>query len=173
SGRKVPQQHMPDHGSQEPDTSTFHGGAYTTVHPQYFHDTVLKDFRAPEFGNFDVLGAVLPAARKRGMKTICWFEDVWSGRGVDVPGVHEAQEKHLDGSTANTLCFNNPHYRNWLLGMVEDYTRSYEIDGIMWGSERQGAFANAVEGSAQNVGRAQPVFASTANAKLAIAASIR
>ncbi len=26
--------------------------------------------------------------------------------------------------------------------MVEDYARSYEIDGIMWGSERQGAFAN-------------------------------
>jgi hypothetical protein len=45
------------------------------------------------------------------------------------------------------LCFNNPNYRNWLLGAVEDYTRSYEIDGIMWGSERQGAFANALGAS--------------------------
>ena len=153
AGRQVPGQPMPDHGSQEPDTNTFHGGAYTTIHRQYFRDTVLKDFRAPEFGDFDVLASVVPAARKRGLKTICWFEDVWSGRGVDVPEIQHAQEKHLDGSNANTLCFNNPHYRNWLLAMVEDYTRSYEIDGIMWGSERQGAFANAVEGSAQNVGR--------------------
>src|SRR5215472_13255249 len=40
AGRQVPGQPMPDHGSQEPDTNTFHGGAYTTVHPQYFRDTV-------------------------------------------------------------------------------------------------------------------------------------
>ena len=61
--------------------------------------------------------------------------------------IAQAQEKHLDGSNATTLCFNNPNYRNWLLGAVEDYTRSYEIDGIMWGSERQGAFANALGAS--------------------------
>ena len=100
---------------------------------------MLQDFRAPDFGDYDVLEAVLPAARKRGMKTICWFEDVWS---ASVPNVEQAQEKHLDGTNATTLCFNNPNYRNWLLGTVEDYARSYEIDGIMWGSERQGAFAN-------------------------------
>ncbi len=153
AGRQIPGQPMPDHGSQEPDTGSFHGGAYTAIHPQFFGDTVLKKFRAPEFGDFDVLDAVIPAARKRGLKTICWFEDVWSGRGVEVPDVDQAQEKHLDGSNANTLCLNNPQYRNWLLAMVEDYTRSYEIDGIMWGSERQGAFANAMDGAVPNVGR--------------------
>ena len=31
--------------------------------------------------------------------------------------------------------------------MVEDYARSYDIDGIMWGSERQGAFSNALGAS--------------------------
>src|SRR5204863_985475 len=139
AGRQVPGQPLPDHGKQQYDTDTFKGGSYTRVHPQYYKDTVIQQFRAPDFGDYDVLEAVIPAARKRGMKTICWFEDVWSGRGVDVPNVQQAQEKHLDGSNANTLCFNNPHYRSWLLGMVEDYTRSYEIDGIMWGSERQGA----------------------------------
>ncbi len=46
-----------------------------------------------------------------------------------------------------TLCFNNPNYRNWLLGAVEDYARSYEIDGIMWGSEREGAFSNMLRGT--------------------------
>ena len=90
-----------------------------------------------------MLASVLPSARKRGMKTICWFEDVWSR---DVPNVAQAQEKQLDGQNAGTLCFNNPNYRNWLLGTVEDYTRSWEIDGIMWGSERQGAFSNMTRG---------------------------
>jgi hypothetical protein len=87
---------------------------------------------------------VIPEARKRGMKTICWFEDVWNN---SVPNIAQAQEKRYDGSNATTLCFNNPNYRNWLLGAAEDYARSYEIDGIMWGSERQGAFANAIGAS--------------------------
>jgi hypothetical protein len=144
AGRQVPGQPLPDHGKQEYDTGTFHGGSYTRVHSQYYKDTVLQDFRAPDLGDFDVLDAVLPPARRRGMKTFCWFEDVWSD---SVPHVEQAQEKHLDGSNATTLCFNNPNYRNWLLGAVEDYSRSYEIDGIMWGSERQGAFANMLAAS--------------------------
>ncbi len=139
AGRQVPGQPLPDHGKREYDTNTFHGGSYTRIRPQYYRDTVLTDFRAPEFGDFDVLEAVLPSARKRGMKTMCWFEDVWRR---DVPHVEQAQELQFDGTRPATLCFNNPNYRNWLLGAVEDYTRSYQIDGIMWGSEREGAFSN-------------------------------
>jgi len=29
-------------------------------------------------------------------------------------------------------------------GLMEDYARSYEIDGIMWGSERQGALGSSL-----------------------------
>jgi hypothetical protein len=148
AGRQVPGGPLPDHGKQEYDNGsgpgTFHGGSYTRVHSQYYKDTVLQDFRAPDFGDYDVLEAVLPSARKRNMKTICWFEDVWNN---NVPNVRQAQERNLDGSNPTTLCFNNPNYHNWLLGTVEDYTRSYEIDGIMWGSERQGAFSNALRGA--------------------------
>jgi hypothetical protein len=144
AGRQVPGQPLPDHGPREYDTNTFHGGSYTRIRPQYYRDTVLTDFRAPEFGDFDVLEATLPSARKRGMKTICWFEDVWRR---DVPRVAAAQEKQFDGTNSVTLCFNNPNYKNWLLGAVEDYTRSYEIDGIMWGSEREGAFSNMLRGT--------------------------
>ena len=139
AGRQVPGQPLPDHGKQQYDTDTFKGGSYTRTHPEYYRDTVLQNFRAPDLGDFDVLEAVVPAARKRGMKTICWFEDVWNR---DVPNVSQAAERQFDGRPAVTLCFNNPNYRNWLLGTVEDYTRSHEIDGIMWGSERHGAFSN-------------------------------
>jgi len=145
AGRQVPGQPLPDHGTQQYDNGSgpgnFVGGSYTKVHPEFYKDTVLKQFRAPDFGDYDVLEAVIPSAKKRGMKTICWFEDVWSDR---VPDVRQAQERHLDGTNATTLCFNNPNYHNWLLGTVEDYARSYEIDGIMWGSERQGAFSDAI-----------------------------
>src|SRR5690349_4783324 len=150
AGRQVPGQPLPDHGKQQYDTDTFHGGAYTRPNPQYFKDTALQNFRAPDFGDYDVLEAVLPAARKRGMRSIRWFEDVFRG---DVPNIDKLQERELSGRNATTLCFNNPNYRNWLLGMVEDYARSYPIDGIMWGSERQGAFSNALGASHGGGGR--------------------
>ncbi len=140
AGRQVPGQPLPDHGKQVYDTD-FHGGSYTKIHPQYYRETSLKDFRAPELGDFDLLEAVLPAAKKRGLKSICWFEDVFRN---DIPGVQNLQERDLHGRSSGTLCFNNPEYRNWLLGVVEDYARSHPIDGIMWGSERQGAFSNAL-----------------------------
>lgn len=142
AGRQVPGQPLPDHGKQQYDTGSFYGGCYTKVNPKYFSDTVFKDFRAPDLGDYDVLEAVIPAARKRGLKTYCWFEDVFRN---DLPNISQLQEKKLNGENAVTLCFNNPNYRNWLLGMVENWSRSYDIDGIMWGSERQGAFSNALE----------------------------
>jgi hypothetical protein len=144
AGRQIPGQPLPDHGKKEYDTDTFHGGSYTAIHPQYYKNTVFKDFRAPEFGKYDVLESVLPSARKRGMKTICWYEDVFRG---DLPNIEKLQEKELSGKNATTLCFNNPDYRNWLTAIAEDWSRSYDIDGIMWGSERQGAFSNALGAS--------------------------
>jgi hypothetical protein len=145
AGRQVPGQPLPDHGKQQYDTDTFHGGSYAAVHPQYFQNTPLRDIRAPDLGKFDILESVLPASRKRGMQNIAWFEDVFR---PDTAGVQQLQEKDLHGRNAHTLCFNNPGYRAFLLDLVEDYSRSWNLDGIMWGSERQGAFANALGSSA-------------------------
>jgi hypothetical protein len=141
AGRQIPGQPLPDHGKQQYDTDTFHGGSYAAVHPQFYGNTPLRDIRAPDLGSFDVFQSVLPSARKRGMKSIAWFEDVFRG---DTPGVRDLQEKDFHDRNASTLCFNNPGYRNFLLDLVEDYARSWDLDGIMWGSERQGAFANAI-----------------------------
>ena len=152
AGRQIPGQPLPDHGKQQYDTGTFYGGSYAAIHPQYYQNTSLKKVRAPDLGRFDVFESVLPASRKRGMRNIAWFEDVFRG---DIPGIQELQEKDLHGRNATTLCFNNPGYHNFLLGLVEDYARSWELDGIMWGSERQGAFANAI-GSSHGGRRSDP-----------------
>src|SRR5580658_7961458 len=145
AGRQVPGQPLPDHGKQEYDTGTFYGGNYATIHPEFYKDTVFQGTRATDLGDYDVLQAVLPAAKKRGIKTICWFEDVFR---KDLPNIDQLQEKELSGQNATTLCFNNPNYRNFLLGIVDDWSHSYEIDGVMWGSERQGPFSNALGASA-------------------------
>ncbi len=151
-GRQLSGQPLPDHGKQEYDTSTFYGGNYATIHPQFYRNTTFKGTRAPDLGDYDVLEAILPSTRKRGIKTICWFEDAFR---EDIPGIDQLQEKDLLGKPATTLCFNNPNYRNFLLGIVEDWARSYDIDGIMWCSERQGAFSEAL-GASQEGGASNP-----------------
>ena len=140
AGRQIPGQPLPDHGKQKYDL-TFHGGNFATPHPQYYKNTVLKDTRAPDHGDLDILAEVLPTAKKRGMKVVCWLEDVFR---TDLPNIGKLQERDLYGRNAETLCVNNADYQNFLTGLVEDYARSYDIDGIMWGSERQGALSDSL-----------------------------
>lgn len=140
AGRQIPGQPLPDHGKQEYDLN-FHGGNFATPHAEFYKNTVLKETRAPDHGNLDILAEVVPAAKKRGMKVICWLEDVFR---KDLPNIEKVQERDLYGRNAETLCVNNPDYRNFLTGLVEDYARSYDIDGLMWGSERQGALCDSL-----------------------------
>ncbi len=151
AGRQVPGQPLPDHGKQEYDEKTFHGGNYAVPHPRFYGRTVLKETRAPDFGGLDILAEVLPRAHRRGMKVHAWYEDVFRD---DVPDIQGLREVDLRGRRAGTLCPLNPDYREFLIALTEDYCRSYEIDGVMWGSERQGPLHNAI--GARHGGRADP-----------------
>ena len=140
-GRQVPGQPLPDHGKQEYDTATFRGGNFATPHPQYYRNTAIKPEKAPDHGSYDAIADVLPAAHRRGVKVICWFEDVIAG---DVPGFDSAREVVHSGPPSTFACSRNPNTRNFWLGLVEDYLRSYDVDGLMWGSERQGPLGNVL-----------------------------
>ena len=142
-GRQIPGHPLPDHGVQQYDTDTFHGGDYAEIHPEYYEGTVFKNFRAPELGSFDVLGEVIPKAKKRGMKSICWFEDVYNPRLLD--NFEKATEVDVYGRKTDEACLNNPYVRSFLSSLVEDWMKSYDVDGVMWCSERQGALNRAID----------------------------
>jgi hypothetical protein len=143
AGRQVRGQPLPDHGKQEYD-SNFHGGNYATVHPQYYRETGLRpeDTRAPDHGKLDILEAVLPVARKRGIQTFCWAIDKIPPSTV--ANAEKLQERDLHDRSVRTFCFRNPYHRNFLMGLTEDQVRSYEIDGLMWSSERPGPLTRAL-----------------------------
>jgi len=144
SGRQVPGQKFPDHGSQESDENTFHGGNYAISHPEFYKNTVLKETRAPELGNFDILASVLPEAKKRGMKVFASVEDQWRS---DVPGMSELAEIDLQGRKARTLCLFKPDVRAFWTGLVTDLCTSYDIDGILFFNERNGPLLTALGAS--------------------------
>jgi len=143
AGRQVRGSALPDHGKQEYDDN-FHGGNFATPHPQYYQHTTIAPEKAPDHPSYDVIADVLPAARRCNMKVVCWFEDVFRR---DVPGFDKAVEIDVHGKPAATACMRNPNVRNFWLGLVEDYLRSYDVDGLMWGSERQGPLDNALTAS--------------------------
>ncbi len=134
---------LPDHGKQEYDDN-FHGGNFATPHAQYYRGTTMQPEKAPDYQNFDVIADVLPAARKRNMKVICWFEDVFRR---DLPGIDDAFEVDVHGRPATRVCYRNPNTRNFWLGLVEDHLRTYDVDGLMFGSERQGPLNAAIGAS--------------------------
>jgi hypothetical protein len=134
---------LPDHGKQEYDDA-YHGGNFATPHPQYYRDTSIAPQKAPDHPNYDVIADVLPRAHRRGMKVIGWFEDVFRN---DVPGIDRAFEVDLHGRPAHRVCYRNPNTRNFWLGLTEDFLRSYDLDGLMFGSERQGPLNSAIGAS--------------------------
>jgi hypothetical protein len=142
AGRQLKGHPFPDHGVQDYNDH-FYGGNYATPHSQFYKETVFKNLKAPDHGTVDILELVIPAAKKRGIKTFTWAEDVFR---PDVPGIEKALAVDFHGRKAQeTLCFNNPEYFNFLLGLHQDFASSYDIDGVMWGCEKQGAFNNAFE----------------------------
>src|SRR5262245_37649464 len=145
AGRQIPGQPFPDHGKQESDEKTFHGGNYATPHAEFYRNTVLKQTRAPEHGDLDIVAAVLPGAKKRGIKLFASIEDVFRG---DLPGVKEVTEVDLQGRrTGASLCLFHPDVRAFWTGLATDLCKSYEIDGILFFNERNGPLLNALGAS--------------------------
>ena len=144
AGRQIPGQNMPDHGSRESDEKSFHGGNYATPNPKFYTRTVIKNTRAPELGKFDVLSAVIPEAKKRGMKVFASVEDQWR---LDIPGITELREIDLYGRKANTLCLFNHDVIEFWKALVTDICSSYDIDGVMFFNERNGPILSALGAS--------------------------
>lgn len=146
-GRQLPGYPLPDHGVQEHDLGWI-GGNYATVHPEFYGGTALGAVgRAPEHPDWDMLASVLPEARTRGMKSYAWIEESGYAQALrDYPGFPKVLEVDVWGRPTTRPCFNNPDYRGWHLSIVEDYLKSYDLDGIAWCSERPGPLNLVIEG---------------------------
>lgn len=144
AGRQIPGQPFPDHGPQESDEKFFHGGNYATPHPDFYGATSLKETRAPDHGKLDILEALLPKAKQRGLKVFCSCEDAWRS---SVAGFSEVAEIDLNGRKTGAQCLFHPDVRNFWKALVTDYCRSYDVDGILFFNERNGPLLNALGAS--------------------------
>jgi hypothetical protein len=117
------------------------GGYMGSLHPEYYKDVGIsvKDLWSPR--GADMLAALAAPSRQRGMTRTPIIKDMLPD---ELPGREKLCERDFNGAQAETICKNNPYYRNLLLGVVEDVIRSYDVDGILYMAERQGAFADTL-----------------------------
>ena len=139
---------LPDHG--KPGSSTFVGGAFYDYDPKYFRDTILRDFRAPDYGKFNVITEVAPKAKARGMDFFAWdYNNSPAIMSRSLPNLSKVAEVDVYGRRTICPCFNHPDYRAHLAGKIESLLSGYPdlIDGIAWGCERMGPLQNMIGGT--------------------------
>jgi hypothetical protein len=140
AGRQVHGEPLPDHGVQSYDRVV--GGSYTKVHPEFYSESTIKDIRAPELGDFDILADVIPSAKAKDMQVYALFEEAYNPRLM--PNFETVCEVDVYGRLGRDTCFNNPNARAFLMSMVSDWMTNNDLDGLMWESERQGPLDNAI-----------------------------
>lgn len=131
------------------DRATNPTGNFATPHPQYYGNVLMKP-QALSPGDFDLPDAIQKISaeiRKRGMKLYSWVAE--DNRAQPrIKGMDQLYEVDLHGRRTTGHpggpCLNNPYFRNLIAGEVEEYIRSYDVDGLQRGSERQGPLGNAL-----------------------------
>jgi hypothetical protein len=144
---------LPDHGvAGDPH---FVGGAFYDYDPKYFQGTILKDFRSPDYGKFNVISEVAPKVKARGMDFFAWdYNNAFPIMMRSIPNLVEVAEVDVYGRRTTSPCFNHPDYRAHLTGKVESVFLGYpsEVDGFAWGCERMGPLQNMIGGGWSTVG---------------------
>jgi hypothetical protein len=131
------------------DRATNPAGNFATAHPQYYRDINMKPqpLSAGDFNLPDAMEKITAETKKRGVKIIPWMEEDNRAR-PQIKGMDELYEVDLYGRRTSAHpggpCLNNPYFRNLIAAQVEDFLRSYDVDGLQRGSERQGPMSNAL-----------------------------
>jgi hypothetical protein len=118
------------------------------THDAYYADTFLRHPRfdeSVEYAGRDVLDTLIEPARERGIKL---YARILEGFGPELAALIPNWPKALDvdvyGRIHQRPCWNNPNYRNWWLGTVEDLFKSYPLDGLQFGAERVGPLSGVL-----------------------------
>ena len=139
---------LPDHGVA--GSPSFVGGAFYDYDLKYFGNTTLKDFRAPDYGKFNVIRDVAPKVKARGMDFFAWdYNNAVPMMNRSIPNFPKVTEIDVYGRRTTSPCFNHPDYRAHLSGKIESLLNGYRdlVDGIAWGCERMGPFQNMIGGT--------------------------
>ena len=139
-GRQVPGQPFPDHGRRSrttsaagPTTASTPAGTARPPSPR------VRPHRPGDPRGLRPLRGRAAGGPAPGIRSYAWMEESSNSRHLHaVPNFTKALEVDVWGRPSNKPCFRNPDYRWWIRGRMEDYARTWPLDGIVWCSERTG-----------------------------------
>ncbi len=119
---------------------------YVKTHEQYYKNTTLRHQQLDatfEHQSRDLFAELAAPARARGMKVYARVLES-SAMSRVVANYAKVVTRDLNGRATNTACWNHPEYVGFWADTMEDLFRSYDLDGIQWGAERQGPLMNVI-----------------------------
>jgi len=117
---------------------------WVKTHDQYYKNTTLRHQVVDstfEHHARDLFAELVQPARKRGMKI---YARVLEAGGRAIANFSKVVTRDVDDKPTGTACWNHPEYIGFWSDPMEDLFRSYDLDGIQWGAERQGPLMNVV-----------------------------
>lgn len=119
---------------------------YVKTHAQYYKNTTLRHQQPDatfEHQSRDLFAELSAPAKQRGMKVYARVLES-SAMSRVVANYSKVVTKDVNGKPTNTACWNHPEYVGFWADTMEDLFRSYDLDGIQWGAERQGPLMNVI-----------------------------
>jgi hypothetical protein len=119
---------------------------YVGTHEQYYthtslrHQTIDATF---EHHDRDLFAELAEPARRRGMKLYARVLESSSMARV-VANYATVVTRDVQDRPTTVACWNHPEYIGFWADTMEDLFRSYDLDGIQWGAERQGPLMNVI-----------------------------
>jgi hypothetical protein len=119
---------------------------WVRTHGEYYRNTTLRHpERDPrdEHAGRDLFAELVAPARARQMQV---YARVLESSVMSRSVVNYAKAVTLDinGKPTTTACWNHPEYVGFWADTMEDLFRSYDLDGVQWGAERQGPLMNVI-----------------------------
>ena len=119
---------------------------WVKTHDQYYKDTTLRHQVVDdtfEHHTRDLFAELVEPARTRGMKVYARVLES-SGMSRLVANYSKVVTRDVNGRPTTVACWNHPEYVGFWANTMEDLFRSYDLDGIQWGAERQGSLMNVI-----------------------------
>jgi hypothetical protein len=119
---------------------------WVKTHDAYYRNTTLRHQVVDatfDHHNRDLFAELIAPARARGMKVYARVLES-SAMSRSVANYAKVVTRDIHDKPTDVACWNHPEYVGFWADTMEDLFRSYDLDGIQWGAERQGSLMNVI-----------------------------
>jgi hypothetical protein len=141
-----PKEVMADHGVPIRDNAQRKlPRVWVRHHATYYRDTTLRHAKhdpARTYAGKEIFADLAGQAHARGIKLYERMYEPTSKAAGAIENFVAVLETDVFGKPGSRPCMNNPNYRAWLVGTMQDLFENYDLDGIQYGAERSGPLSD-------------------------------